>query len=429
MNSKTIKILVVTLSLILAFPLFGCNLNSGAAYEPCGEFITLTFAYEQGYITDKDASIIYNKYQNKNNKVNKTLDDETALKIKKDWYDRVKPEGSTFSDVYVYEYYGVYNDFVVLSLTDKSEISEIAVEMKLGDYTIYSSIEIMVWYPKDKDLSLKGFYDLYPTVKFTADSLNKVIIDSAPGSICPPWVHHVIENSEKNYIEKVVKFFNEVKFSTVSETYVGIGYKVVTIVCGTREFKFSFSNHNEYYANDVDYVATESFPIDQVPGGDYYYIDSVLAPVFSSFDKNSELGREFLKNIKYQVAIQEPTLYPTYDLTKAARITVGEGSVLVIKSAKTFYFGNDYCRVIGDNDFSSLVGGIVDETCKLTVLSGEGDTVAQFILSKNTLYTAQELLNKLYRNEAIELRLENGDVFVECTPIDDFTLTLVEKLG
>lgn len=83
MNSKTIKIIVVTLSLILAFPLFGCNLNSDVTYEPYGEFISLTFAYEQGYITDKDASIIYNKYQNKNNKVNTTLKSIQRLTTKR----------------------------------------------------------------------------------------------------------------------------------------------------------------------------------------------------------------------------------------------------------------------------------------------------------------------------------------------------------
>lgn len=429
MKSKTFKILVILLALTLAFPLFGCDFNIDATYKPYGDFMTLTFAYENGYITDADARIIYDRYEKRNTKVNLTLDDETALKIKKDWYNRVKIDGVTLSDVYIYEYYGVYNDFVVLNLASESEIKEIAVEMKMGDYTVYSCLEIMVWYPKDKDLALKGFYDLYPNEKFTASSINKVIIDRAPGSISPPWEHHVIENSDQNYIEKVVKFFNEVKFISVNYTYDGVGYDVVTILCGTREFKFSFSNRDEYSVNNRDYVATESFPIEQVPGGDYYYIESVLTPVFSTFDRETELDRSFLQNIKYQVMIEGPTLYPTYRLTKAARITVGEDSVLIITSKNTFYFGNDYCRVIGDNDFSSLIDGITDETCKLTVLSENGDTVAEFVLSKNVLYNAQEISDKLYRNTDKELRLPSGDVFLEVAPTEDFVLTLVEKVG
>lgn len=429
MKFKTFKILVVLLSLVLAFSLFGCDFNTQATYKPYGNFITLTFAYENGYITDADAKIIYDKYEKRNNKVNSSLDDETALKIKKDWYNRVSRDGVTLNDVYIYEYYGVYNDFVVLNLASENEIKEIAIKMEIGDYTIYSCLEIMVWYPKDKNLSVKGFYDLYPTEKFTVSSINKVIIDSAPGSICPPWVHHVIENSEQDYVEKVVKFFNEVKFTSATDRYVGIGYDVVTILCDNREFKFSFSNRDEYCLNNEDYVATQSFPIEQVPGGDYYYIESVLTPTFKSFDTEVPLEKGFIEKIKYQVAIEGPTLYPTYDLTKSARIIVGEDSVLIIKSAKTFYFGNDYCHVIGDTDFSHLLEGITDETCNLTVLSEEGDTVAEFVLSKNTLYTANEFLNKLYRNNALELRLPNGEVFVEDAFNDDFTLTMIEKVG
>lgn len=435
MKSKIIKYVLLTFILLVTVSFFGCDFTSIEEYVSVGEFLSLETAYENGYITDRDLTVVYNRYQNDKLQVNITLDDKTANAIKKDWYHRIsanliKDSSIKESDVFIYHYFGIYDDFVVLSLSCSDSVKEIAYEIVVGDYVFYSPLDIMVWYPKDKDLTTKSFYDLYSfdKNKLTADTVNKVIIDSAPGTICPPWVHHVIENSESEYVDKVLKYLDEVTFRAVSGSYAGIGYKVVTLVTLSGDITFSFSDYGEHHSGGVEYVASSDFPIEQVPGGDYYYIESVLTPVFSTFDQETELDDTFLQNIKYQTVIEGPTLYPKYDLTKSARITVGEDRVLIIKSAKTFYFDNDYCYVIGDEDFSSLINGVTDETCNLTVLSEEGETVAEFVLSKNTLYTSREILNKLYRYNALELRLPNGDVFIEDAFNGDFTLTMIEKV-
>lgn len=439
MKSKIIKYVSLIFIVLVTVSFLGCNFTSSEEEEPkeyvsTGEFVMLQTAYENGYITDRNLAIVHNRYQNNNLQVNITLDDETAEAIKKDWYHRIsanlnKDLSIKESDIFIYHYFGIYDDFVVLSLSCGDSVNEIAFEITVGDYVFYSPLDIMVWYPKDKDLTKKSFYDLYSVDKnkLTADNVKKVIIDCAPGSIVPPWVHHVIENSDPEFVDEVLKYLDEVTFRTVNDTYTGVGYKVVTLVTYSGDITFSFSDYGEHYSQGVNYLASSDFPVKQVPGGDYYYIESVLTPVFTTFEQERELDSDFLESIKYQVMIEGPSLYPTYRLTKASRITVGEDSVLIITSANTFYFGNDYCYVIGENDFSSLIDGITDETCKLTVESEEGETVAEFVLSKNTLYTAQEILDKLYRNNAIELRLASGEVFTEDVFSGDFVLTLVTK--
>lgn len=436
MKSKVKGFIVLIITVLLSFSFFGCNPAGNRSDKSNGVFLTLESAYDKGYITDDYLARIYDRYTNDKLEVNRSLDDKTVEMIKEDWVDwrnsvsddLSKDDLLAVNDVFIYQYFGTYNEFVVLSLSLGAFVNEIAFEITVGDYAFYSPLTVMVWYPKDKDVNLYSFYDLCGREPLTADIISNVIIDSAPGSICPPWKHHVIENGDAEYIENVVSFLADLKLMRVDGTYDGIGYYHVTIVTVAGDFSFSYSNADEYYFDGKSYIALKSFPTEQVPGGDYYYIESVLTPTFKSFDTEVQLENGFIEKIKYQIAIKGPTLYPTYDLTKSARIKVGEEDELIIKSAKSFYYHNDLCLVIGDTDFSSLLDGITDETCKLTIASENGDTIAEFVISKNCVYTATEFLNKLYRDNALELRLESGEVFVEKAFDEDFTLTMIEKV-
>lgn len=129
---KRIQVLVLAI-MIGALAVFGgCNSDTG-------EICSLEKAYEQGLL-DQEAMQSIADYWNSNTVCPEELSSKTEKKIKKAYLQWIDPPAKPDIDkVHIIGYYGNYNEYIVVRMTDDYRAVDVMVypEYKFGDVIFY----------------------------------------------------------------------------------------------------------------------------------------------------------------------------------------------------------------------------------------------------------------------------------------------------
>ena len=131
------------------------SLNEDAMFMICdyngtenlGKMYTLKEAYDKNYISDGDLKEIYNNYTNSNKKL--SLEKKIELKILNDGLVALKKHqnDASLDDIFIYGYYGNYNNSYVIRLSDTlSDYPAVVKELIINDVIFqYNGPTFLVW--------------------------------------------------------------------------------------------------------------------------------------------------------------------------------------------------------------------------------------------------------------------------------------------
>lgn len=153
------KIIGLMMGMLLLFLLVACNTSKE---DGMGNFYSLKEAYDKGILTQNDLkNIAY--YLNDNSDddtfipnplspVYLSVEVEKSIKLTAVYELRTRDENSkpeaTIEDITILGYYGTYNDYIVVRLSDSfSDYPDVVYEIVIDDVTfIYSGASITIWH-------------------------------------------------------------------------------------------------------------------------------------------------------------------------------------------------------------------------------------------------------------------------------------------
>ena len=258
-----------------------------------------------------------------------------------------------------------------------------------------------------------SFIDLFG---YKIEEANEIIIDEGPGSIAPPWMHYVYEVTNEECVNSFLEYLNNAKF-VKTNAMPGVGTKDITLKTDDGEIKLSFSNRNELWCNGKLYRSTTDFPeLNQKLI--YQYYQTLGEIKINTFGIEKQLSTNYFENIKFLPYSPESNLYFA---TKFGIITL-DGSSIMLTSHDTFMdlHGGTY-TIVGDKDFSDLLENVNTETVSVLIKLSDSYSYT-IIVSKDTLYTEEELKAAIPEYEPYRLLMEDGSEFESLIITDDITL-------
>lgn len=190
-----------------------------------------------------------------------------------------------------------------------------------------------------------------------ATSIKEVKVTHGPGQVLPLQEYDLNYSKDETYFSKIEEYAKKAKFTEIdgSKVYYGGDTYNISISLGSEEKNLSFVKKDELHINDKVYKSSIEFPVptEEQTYKVNYYINPLQKVSFKLNGEDKNIGDFNLSDIIFEY---ENKPEGSSEIAKNAVLTIENSNVeIVIESAKKFYYGDKYCSVVSDKDFSELL--------------------------------------------------------------------------